>query len=101
MSAKEVVETTIDGNKVVVFSKSWCPYCRRAKALLRELLGDDGVKVLELDQREDGDAIQGYLGEKTRQRTVPNIFINKKHIGGSDDLSALNASGELVKLLAA
>lgn len=46
-----------------------------------------------------GEEIQAYLLDKTGQRTVPNIFIDQKHIGGSDDLTKLETSGELKKLL--
>jgi len=102
-SAKELVEKTINENFVAFFSKSYCSYCRRAKAVINELnLGEDKtVKVYELDQREDGEIIQEYLRQKTGQRTVPNIFINTEHIGGSDDLAAVKASGKLAKLVAA
>jgi glutaredoxin 3 len=56
--------------------------------------------VIELDEVEDGDAIQAYLAQKTGQRTVPNIFIKQQHIGGCDDLLRIKASGQLQKLLA-
>lgn len=48
---------------------------------------------------EQGTAIQAYLLQKTGQRTVPNVFIGQKHIGGSDTLNELHEQGELVKLL--
>ena len=50
---------------------------------------------------EDGQGpqVQAYLQEKTGQRTVPNVFIGKKHIGGSDKLAQLHEQGELVKLI--
>lgn len=47
----------------------------------------------------EGEAIQAYLLEKTGQRTVPNIFVNKTHIGGSDDLTKAESDGTLEKLL--
>jgi glutaredoxin 3 len=50
---------------------------------------------------DDGDQIQNYLAEKTGQRTVPNIFIEQKHIGGNSDLQSLKRSGELKKKLVA
>jgi len=102
-SAKELVEKTINENFVAFFSKSYCSYCRRAKAVINELNLGEGkaVKVYELDQREDGEIIQEYLCQKTGQRSVPNIFINTEHIGGSDDLAAAKASGKLAKLVAA
>ncbi|KAI9318713.1 glutaredoxin-1 [Dichotomocladium elegans] len=96
-SVEQIVEDAIKHNKVAVFSKSYCPYCVRAKALLEKL----GVEFyhIELDQEENGAEIQDYLHKKTGQRTVPNIFINQKHIGGCDDLMAAYNSGSLKKLL--
>lgn len=91
----------ISEHLVAVFSKSYCPYCNRAKDLIQTLNLDAAkVGVIELDKVNDGPAIQNYLLEKTGQRTVPNIFINGKHVGGSDALSNAQASGELPKLLA-
>jgi len=57
--------------------------------------------AIELDQVDDGAAIQEYLTQKTGQRTVPNIFINQQHIGGCDDLLQAKSSGKLQKLLLA
>lgn len=59
----------------------------------------DKTKVIELDQRSDGTDIQNYLLGFTNQRTVPNIFIAKEHIGGSSDLLGLEKQ-ELNTLLA-
>jgi len=95
-STKELVESAINDNKIVIFSKSYCPYCRRAKGVLQS----QHPKIFELDEIEEGSDIQAYLADKTGQRTVPNIFIGKQHIGGSDDLAALEKSGKLAKLLA-
>ncbi|KAI9009504.1 glutaredoxin-1 [Gaertneriomyces semiglobifer] len=96
-AAKDLVEKAIKENHVMVFSKSYCPYCQKAKRLLDSL----NVKYVawELDTRNDGQAIQDYLKEKTGQRTVPNIFINGTHVGGSDDLHAAQSSGKLKQLL--
>jgi len=100
---KEIVETGISDNKVVIFSKSWCPYCAKAKKLLQNYPGiaKDEIKIYELDELDEGSKIQEYLLEKTGQRTVPNVFIKQTHIGGSDDLTEWNKNGELKKLLAA
>ncbi|KAK0510182.1 hypothetical protein JMJ35_007576 [Cladonia borealis] len=85
-AAKAKAQGIIDENAVAVFSKSYCPYCKATKALLSEM----GAKpyVIELDQVDDGAAIQDALEEMTNQRSVPNIFIAKKHIGGNSDLQA-------------
>ncbi|KAK3197720.1 hypothetical protein GRF29_216g1048400 [Pseudopithomyces chartarum] len=96
MSAtKTKVQSIIDENPVAVFSKSYCPYCREAK----KLLSDSGAKFLaiELDQIDDGSAIQSTLQEITGQRTVPNIFIGKQHIGGNSDLQGKKDLDSLLK----
>jgi len=86
MAAKTKAQDIIDNNSVAVFSKSYCPYCKATKALLSEV----GAKpyIIELDQVDDGAAIQDALEEMTHQRSVPNIFIGQKHIGGNSDLQA-------------
>jgi len=95
MAAKAKAQKIIDENAVAVFSKSYCPYCKATKSLLSEL----GAKsyIIELDQVEDGAAIQDALQEITNQRSVPNIFIKQKHIGGNSDLQAKKS--DLPKLL--
>lgn len=95
--ALAVAKKLIDENPVAVFSKSYCPYCRRAKDILNKY----GVqyKAFEIDQEANGPEVQQALLQFTGQRTVPNIFINRKHIGGADALSALDQKGELVQLL--
>ncbi|KAG8957674.1 glutaredoxin [Tulasnella sp. 408] len=101
MAVKEIVEDAIANHKVAIFSKTYCPYCKRAKELIKSFdLPDGEVEIVEIDIREDGSAIQEYLKEKTGQRTVPNIFIKQEHIGGSDDLANLNSAGQLKAKLA-
>ncbi|EAS32681.3 glutaredoxin [Coccidioides immitis RS] len=96
-AAKQKAQTIIADNAVVVFSKSYCPYCKATKSLL----SSEGAKyfTMELDQVDDGAAIQAALEEITNQRTVPNIFIDHKHIGGNSDLQARKS--ELPALLKA
>jgi glutaredoxin 3 len=96
-SSKAFVKKTISSHKIVIFSKSYCPYCRRAKGVFEEL--KQKPFVVELDQREDGSDIQDALGEIVGRRTVPQVFINGKHLGGSDDTIEAYESGELAKLL--
>ncbi|KAJ4910821.1 Glutaredoxin-C4 [Raphanus sativus] len=93
----DFVQKTISSHKIVIFSKSYCPYCRRAKSVFIEL--DQVPHVVELDQREDGWSVQSALGEIVGRRTVPQVFIHGKHIGGSDDTVEAHESGELAKLL--
>lgn len=89
-AAKTKAQNIIDENAVAVFSKSYCPYCRATKALLNEL----GAKyyAIELDQVDDGVDIQAALKEINGQSSVPNIYINKEHIGGNSDLQAKKGS---------
>ncbi|KAI0404016.1 putative glutaredoxin [Xylaria palmicola] len=94
-AAKVKAQKIIDENAVAVFSKSYCPHCKAAKQLLDSV----GAKYLaiELDQVSDGPDIQLALKELSGQRTVPNIYIGQKHIGGNSDLQA--RSGELKALV--
>ncbi|EFY88351.1 glutaredoxin Grx1, putative [Metarhizium acridum CQMa 102] len=95
--ASTKVQKLIDENAVVVFSKSYCPYCRATKETLKKLGAE--FKALELDQITDGAALQDALEDITGQRTVPNVHINQKHIGGNSDVLSLNNSGKLEGLL--
>lgn len=80
---------------IVIYTTSWCPYCQRAKALL----GRKGATFTEIDV----DAVAGARDEmikRSGRRTVPQIFIGATHVGGSDDLHALDAEDRLDALLA-
>ncbi|KAJ5487730.1 hypothetical protein N7530_002030 [Penicillium desertorum] len=94
-AAKTRAQSLINDNAVVVFSKSYCPYCDSSKKLLDSL--NAKYTTLELDLEEEGAAIQSALAEISSQRTVPNIFINKKHIGGNSDLQGKKDLKELLK----
>lgn len=95
---KQKVDQWIKEDKVFVASKSYCPYCKATKELLKKLNVE--AHIVDLDQMgQEGEEIQQYLAEITGQRTVPNVFIKSKHIGGNSDLQALNEKGELQKLL--
>jgi glutaredoxin 3 len=79
---------------VKVYTTPICPYCIRAKALLAKR----GIPFEEVDVSRD-DAKRSWLVATSGQRTVPQIFIDDKPIGGSDELHDLDASGELERLL--
>lgn len=81
--------------KIEVYSTNYCPYCVRAKDLLQR----KGLEFTEIDVTQDADMREKLIEMSGGQRTVPQIFINNKHIGGFDDLNALNKSGDLDKLL--
>lgn len=91
------VQNLIDSNKILIFLKSYCPYCDSTKDLIKSLTPD--FKVVELDTSVNGRTIQDALREMTGQSTVPNIFINRKHIGGNSDLQALQGAGKLKPLV--
>ncbi len=79
---------------VTIYSKFYCPYCARAKALLDR----KGVTYTEIEVAHDPE-LQAEMIERSKRRTVPQIFFGDRHIGGSDDLQALEESGELDRLL--
>lgn len=81
--------------RVVIYTTTICPYCVRAKMLLQR----KGVAYEEVDVSHDHDARMALV-QRTGQRTVPQIFINDRPIGGSDELHALERSGQLNALLA-
>jgi len=80
--------------KVVVYSTNVCPYCVRAKSLLRR----KGVKFEELNINQDRDLMTEMM-ERSQRRTVPQIFIDDFHVGGYDDMAELDSEGRLDKLL--
>lgn len=94
---KEIVQEYIDNNKVVIFSKSTCPYCVKVKNLFGQL----GVEftVVELNQIENGAALQDALQEISKQSTVPNVFINKIHLGGCDATERAHRENRLAAML--
>lgn len=90
------LQSIIDSNAVVVFSKSYCPYCTKTKSLLTSL--GQNFKLYELNEIPQGSTWQAGLQQLTGQRTVPNVFINGKHIGGNSDVQELHAQGKLTPL---
>ena len=77
-----------------VYSKEWCPYCAKAKALLKS----KGLFYQEINVTSD-EALQQRMITRSGRRTVPQIFLDGVSIGGYDDLANLNATGELDKRL--
>lgn len=81
--------------KVEIYTKAFCPYCTRA---LR-LLASKGVEPVEYDLTVGGPR-RAEMAERSGGRTtVPQVFIDDRHVGGSDDLAALDRRGELDRLL--
>lgn len=81
--------------EVVIYTKMMCPYCVRAK----RLLDSKGVSFVEHDISMGGPLRQEMLARSNGRTTVPQIFIGETHVGGSDDLHALDRQGRLDPLL--
>lgn len=82
-------------SQVKIFTSASCPYCQRAKMLLKNR-GVEQIEEVRIDL--DADA-RDEMMKITGQRTVPQIFIGSTHVGGCDDLIALDQRGELLPLL--
>lgn len=79
---------------VTVYVADWCPYCQRAKGLLT----GKNVVFSEINV-EDDPKLREEMVARSNRRTVPQIFIGDKHVGGCDDLFELDHSGELDRLI--
>lgn len=113
------IDASIEKNKVFIFSKSYCPFCKKVHFwtdlhcnLLTDWLIPQFIQVkelfesmnepftaVELDLKEDGTELQEALSLKTGKKTVPQVFVNGKFIGGCDDTFAAKEDGTLAKLL--
>lgn len=81
--------------KVEIYTTAWCPYCHAAKTLLTQ----KGVAFEEIDASEP--SVRDAMVERAHgRRTVPQIFIGETHVGGYDDMAALDRRGQLDPLLA-
>ena len=83
--------------RVEIYTKFFCPYCARAK----KLLGEKQVSFEEYEISADGAKREEMIQRANGRTTVPQIFIDGRHVGGSDDLAALERDGRLDALLAA
>jgi glutaredoxin 3 len=83
--------------KILMYTSAYCPYCTNAERLLHS----KGVTDIEKIQIDTDPELKISMMEKTGRRTVPQIYIGERHIGGFDDLRALDLAGELDPLLSA
>ena len=97
--AQDVIATS----DIAVFSKVSCGFSSRAKRAIARAVPDakERMVVIELDMEPDGREVQAALLELTGQRTVPNIFVKGKHVGGCDDTMEMLASGAFTRMLEA
>jgi glutaredoxin 3 len=80
---------------ITIYTKSWCPYCSAAKDLLKER----GARFDEIDIEAVAGARQEMIQKANGRTSVPQIFIGERHVGGCDDLYALDNRGGLAPLL--
>ncbi|XP_061194868.1 uncharacterized protein LOC133203024 [Saccostrea echinata] len=104
MSVEAAIKEKIASKKVVVYSKSSCPFCKKAKQVFQKylnnrLLSREDYEVIEIENDPNCVAIQTYMMKKTGARTVPRVFVKGKFIGGGDQVVGKDSSGELKRLL--
>jgi glutaredoxin 3 len=82
---------------ITIYTKSWCPYCAAAK----KLLNAKGARFTEIDIEKTPEARAEMIQKAGGRTTVPQIFVGDRHVGGCDDLYALDDKGQLEPLLEA
>jgi thioredoxin reductase (NADPH) len=100
--SEDCIRSIVDVYPVVVFSKPWCPFCRKAlEALSLAGISEDSEKrlVIDLSKHSNTQEIQSTLQRMTGRRTVPNVFVGGKSIGGGDETRAFQQSGKLAPML--
>lgn len=81
--------------EVIVYTTNYCPYCTKVKQLLK----NKGVEFTEIDLTNDEEGRLNLIAKAGGRKTVPQVFIDDKHIGGCDDVYELDAKGKLDSLL--
>lgn len=100
-SAETHFNSIIEENKIIVFSKSYCPFSKGLKERLNKFEITPKLKVIELDEEENGSELQIYVFQQTGRKTVPNLIIPASgldSIGGFDDFKELNDEQIQMKL---
>ncbi|KAI8636350.1 thioredoxin-like protein [Parasitella parasitica] len=99
LSLKDEILGHIRDKQLIVFSKTYCPYSKKAKRILSSYNLKEPLEVVEVDLRDDDYQVKMALNEISGRATFPNIFLNGQTIGGADDLEELHESGQLASLL--
>lgn len=95
-AVEDVLNDILKMAPIIVFSKSYCPYSKKAKHILLNIYNiEPPPYVVELDKHEMGTSIQARLADITHRSTVPNVLIRGRSIGGGDDVAALHEAGKL------
>lgn len=100
--ANRFVSSQVSRGKVLVFSKTFCPSSKTAKAAIRKLVKSGAnVTVHELNLRGNGKRVQDALERLTGARTVPRVFVGGRFVGGGNNVTRLSKDGELAEILRA
>ncbi|KAE8549710.1 hypothetical protein EYB25_008234 [Talaromyces marneffei] len=94
--ASAELDSILKRSPIIVFSKSYCPFSRKAKSILNQYNIVPALYIVELDKHALGPQLQKLLGKITGRRTVPNVLVNGISIGGGDDVEALDRDDELI-----
>lgn len=94
---EDMIQAKNREHPVMVYSKTYCPFCSEVKSLFSKM--DVAAKVVELDTLADGDDVQAALQGVSGMRTVPQVFIGGTLVGGCDDTLAAYQSGSLMQML--
>lgn len=85
---------------MTVFSKTYCPFSKKAKHILKKYYTmNPPPTIVDLDEHQYGPQLQKVLSEMTGRKTVPNILVNHKSLGGSDELAQLHEDGKLLETI--
>jgi glutaredoxin len=93
------IDDLVHENPVIIFSKSYCPYSQRANHILSLYHISPNFVVIDVDKRDDADEVKDALIKFTYRNTFPNIFIDGRSIGGSEELAIMHTNGRLKDLL--
>jgi len=97
---KAEMDELIQSKAVLLISKSYCPYSKKAKQVLAKYnIDPEKFEVVEIDERKDMDEIQTYMKKLTGASSVPRLFIGGRFIGGGDDTAAAHKNGKLEAIL--
>ena len=100
MGVKELMDQKIASKPVFVISKSYCPFCVKARNVLKKYnIPEDKIEIQEIENDKDCNEIQDYMRQLTGGRSVPRVFVGGKFIGGGDETEAAHKSGKLKGIL--
>lgn len=95
------VTKLINENKMVVFTKSYCPYSRALRTMLDENGLEGQYGVYEIDRENHGNEVHKALKDISGRQTIPNVYLNRENLGGDEEVEAMARSGELKRKLTA